>query len=378
MVPRSVQGKMMENTPNTPPSTSAPFRRRSTDRAAPIRQEKSTVVALHRDSSARHFLSVFDAWIDDNEVTEICVNGEGNVWVERNSKWECHECLNIDLKLMESLGRAIATFAKQNISNTSPLLSASLPDGSRMQFVVSPAVEHFPSFTMRKPSKRNRTLSDFEAEGLFKDVQETKKTLSADDLLLKQHLANKDIKAFFSLAVLTRKNIVVAGATGSGKTTFMKGLVSEIPLTERIITIEDVRELFLPQPNRVHLLYSKGGQGSSTVTPKELLESCLRMKPDRILLAEIRGDECLDYLQTAASGHPGSITSMHAGSPALAFERMAMMVQGSPAGQSMSFEVVKRLLLLTVDIIVQFKNESGNRFISEIYFNPEAILGATL
>ena len=101
------------------------------------------------------------------------------------------------------------------------------------------------------------------------------------------------------------------------------------------------------------------------------------MKPDRILLAELRGDECLDFLQTAASGHPGSITSVHAGTPALAFERMAMMVQGCEAGQSMSFEVVKRLLLLTVDIIVQFKNENGHRFISEIYFDPEAALRAT-
>jgi type IV secretion system protein VirB11 len=280
--------------------------------------------------------------------------------------------------LMESLARAVATFAKQKIDVKSPLLSASLPDGSRMQFVASPAVEHFPSFTLRKPSRRIRTLDDFENDGLFKEVRPAQTELTENDKLLLKYLNNGNTKEFLKLAVIAKKNIVVAGATGSGKTTFMKGLVNEIPKHERIITIEDVRELFLPQPNCVHLLYSKGAQGASSVTPKDLLESCLRMKPDRILLAELRSDECLDFLQTAASGHPGSITSMHAGSPALAFERMAMMIQGSAAGQSMSFDVVKRLLLLTVDIIIQFKNENGKRFISEIYFDPEAVIKATL
>lgn len=353
------------------------FRRRSTDKVPTI-VPKNTVVTLARDSSARLFLKPFDKWIDDEDVTEICVNSEGNVWVEKFSKWEQHQCDEITIPLMQSLGTAIATYAKQKIDTKSPLLSASLPDGSRMQFVLPPAVEHFPSFTMRKPSRKIRSLDDFERDGLFKVIKPAQTELTPDDLQLKHHLASKDIKAFLKLAVLSRKNIVVAGATGSGKTTFMKGLVNEIPLHERIITIEDVRELFLPQPNCVHLLYSKGGQGASNVTPKDLLESCLRMKPDRILLAELRSDECLDFLQTAASGHPGSITSMHAGSPALAFERMAMMVQGSPAGRSMSFEVVKRLLLLTVDIIIQFKNEDGHRFISEIYFDPDAVLKAAI
>ena len=172
------------------------------------------------------------------------------------------------------------------------------------------------------------------------------------------------------LAVRSRMNIVVAGATGSGKTTFMKGLVHEIPKGERIITIEDVRELFLPHENCVHLLYSKGSQGISNVKPKELLESCLRMKPDRILLAELRGDECLYFVRNAASGHPGSITSCHAGSPALAFEQLAIMIQDSPGGANLTFDVIKRLLVLTIDIVVQFQNHLGERFISEIYFDP--------
>ena len=359
-----------------PLTSEAHLRRRSTDHALPVVANKS-VVSIHRATSARHFLMPFAPWIDDEEVTEICVQSEGMVWVERNSSWECHQLEEVNLVLMESLGTAIATFSKQKINEKTPLLSASLPDGSRMQFVVAPAVEHFPSFTMRKPSRRIRTLDDYENEGIFSEVRPAQMELSADELAMKAFLAEGNIKAFLKLAVLSRKNIVVSGATGTGKTTFMKGLVNEIPLNERIITIEDVRELFLPQPNAVHLLYSKGGQGNALVTSKTLLESCLRMKPCRILLAELRGDECLDYLQTAASGHPGSITSLHTGSPAMAFERMAMMVQGCEAGQSMSYEVVKRLLLLTVDIIIQFKTNNRRRYISEIYYEPEVALRAT-
>ena len=180
------------------------------------------------------------------------------------------------------------------------------------------------------------------------------------------------------MAVHSRLNIVVAGATGSGKTTFMKGLVQEIPRHERLITIEDVRELFLPHENTVHLLYSKGGQSAANVAPKDLLESCLRMKPDRILLAEVRGDECLYYIRNAASGHPGSMTSCHAGSPALAFEQMAIMIQDSKGGANLTFDVIKRLLVLTIDVVIQFQNVSGKRFISEIYYEPEKKLKATI
>lgn len=111
------------------------------------------------------------------------------------------------------------------------------------------------------------------------------------------------------------QTIVVSGKTGSGKTTFMKGLVEEVPLHERLITIQDTAELTIPHhPNVVHLFYSKDAQGTARVTAKSLLEACLRMKPDRIFLAELRGEECFSFIRLAASGHPGSITSVHAGS----------------------------------------------------------------
>jgi type IV secretion system protein VirB11 len=273
----------------------------------------------------------------------------------------------------------VATFSNQRWDDRGPLLSASLPDGSRIQLVRPPAVESGrTSFTLRKPARVNRSLDDFSASGLFKKIRPMQNALMAHEIQLQELLCGGNYEQFLRLAVHSRLNIVVSGATGSGKTTFMKGLVQEIPQSERLITIEDVRELFVPQPNAVHLLYSKGAQSIAEVRPKDLLESCLRMKPDRILLAEVRGDECLYYVRNAASGHPGSMTSCHAGTPALAFEQMAIMIQDSPGGANLTFDVIKRLLTLTIDVVIQFQNVAGERFISEIYYEPQKKLTATL
>lgn len=334
---------------------------------------------LARDASVQLFLEPFAQWINDPAVTEIAVNRPGEVWFESKSTWYREQRTNVTTGALEALGTAIATFSAQKIDASTPLLSAALPDGSRIQLVMPPAVEEDRcSFTLRKPSRTVLTLDHFEATGLFGRVRPMQSGLLESDLLLKELLRDKRYGEFCRQAVKARMNIVVCGATGSGKTTFMKGLVTEIPAHERLITIEDVRELFVPHQNTVHLLYSKGGQSQANTTPKSLLESCLRMKPDRILLAELRGDECLYYIRNAASGHPGSITSCHAGSPAMAFEQMAIMIQDSPGGANLSFEVIKRLLTLTIDVVIQFQNVAGERFISEIYFDPDKKLQATL
>jgi type IV secretion system protein VirB11 len=337
----------------------------------PIAEKMEAVIALQRDASVQVFLEPFKVWMNDNEVTEIAVNSPGSVWTERNSRWLKFDCAQATTKVLRALGTAVATYSNQKWDSSTPLLSASMPDGSRIQLVMPPAVEeeHI-SFTLRKPAKITRKIEDFSASGLFKKIRPMQSALTDEDQELLRMLEAREYEDFLRLAVRARKNIVVAGATGSGKTTFMKGLVHEIPKEERIVTIEDVRELFLPHENCVHLLYSKGSQGKSNVKPKDLLESCLRMKPDRILLAELRGDECLYYVRNAASGHPGSITSCHAGTPALAFEQLAIMIQDSPGGANLTFDVIKRLLVLTIDIVVQFQNHLGERFISEIYFDP--------
>ena len=173
------------------------------------------------------------------------------------------------------------------------------------------------------------------------------------------------------LAVRSRKNILVSGPTGSGKTTCTKALIREIPRDERLITIEDAEELVLEHPNHVRLFYSKDDQGLARVTPKQLLESCLRMKPDRILLAELRAEEAFDYLRNVNSGHPGSITSVHAASAELAFEQLVLLVKQSRAGQELPRSDIKALLYLLVDVVIQFGVERHERFIKEIWYDPK-------
>ena len=161
--------------------------------------------------------------------------------------------------------------------------------------------------------------------------------------------AARDYPAFMRLAVRARKNILVSGATGSGKTTWTKALIREIPGDERLVTIEDARELALEgHPNHVRLYYSKGDQGLARVTPKQLLECCLRMRPDRILLAELRAEEAFDYLRNVNSGHPGSITSVHATSAELAFEQLMLLVKQSAGGQGLARADIKGLLYLLI------------------------------
>lgn len=330
------------------------------------------------DASVRQFLKPFEVLLEREDVTEIAVNSPGLVHYEAASMWQTMTDEAITDRAIVDLGTAAATYSLQKWETATPLLSTSMPDGSRMQFARTPAVESGrSSFTLRKPAKTIHSLDDFASAGLFQSVQPMQSKLLPHEVELKQLLEAAQYEEFFRKAVTGRMNIVVAGATGSGKTTFMKSLVSEIPRDERLITIEDVRELFVPHRNAVHLLYSKGGQSASNVTPKSLLEACLRMKPDRILLAEVRGDECLYFVRNAASGHPGSMTSCHAGSPALAMEQMAIMIQDSPGGANLSFDVIKRLLTLTIDVIVQFQNVGGKRFISEIYYAPERKLEAS-
>lgn len=348
-------------------------------------------MAIAREASVHSHLKVFAELLNDPEVTEIAVNGINSVAYEKASVWHPFD-IEYSYTQALNLGTAIAAYGEQKWDKTVPLLSAAVPvplniakqiEGDtpqlRFQLVMPSAVpSECLSITIRKPALFERSMNDFEAAGLFGSVKINNGKISAKDAQLLSLKDNREYKTFLQQCVRERKNIVVAGATGSGKTTFMKTLCNEIPVTERLITIEDVRELRLPHWNKVHLLYSKGRQGSSDVSAKHLLESCLRMKPSRILLAELRGDECLYYIRNAASGHPGSITSVHAETPALAFEQMALLIKDSPGGAFMEMSVIQRLLKLTIDVVVQFQIIDGHRSISEIWFEPEAKIAASM
>lgn len=339
---------------------------------------------VKRDSksdSLIHLLTPLNPFLyDDDAITEIAINRPNEVWTERNGEWKCQQ-INFDFHACRSLGVAAAAYADNDFGDNRLILSAVLPNQERAQFIMPPACEDGTiSITIRKPSKRIFFLDEYANSGFFERVLPLSDDISARDKELKELLQHRKYMEFLVKAVEYEKNIVIAGATGSGKTTFMKSLMQVIPTWQRIITIEDVPELFLPNhPNHVHLFYPSEAAKEAVVTPASLLKSCLRMKPDRILLAELRGAETWDFIQVCASGHGGSITSIHAGNVNEVFERLTGMYLANPKGQGVDNDVIMRSLLMTIDVVVHMDNVHGQgRGITQVWFKPELKLNKKL
>jgi type IV secretion system protein VirB11 len=306
------------------------------------------------------------------EVTELCINQPGIAFLETRDGWHQERVPFADFEWCRRLAKLVANSTRQRIDEESPLLSASLPSGERIQVVLPPATSAgCVAITIRRPCDEVWSIARLAASGIFRATRRASDALDETEAELLRLLETQQYESFMRLAVLARKNILVSGPTGSGKTTWTKALIREIPRDERLITIEDAQELILDHPNHVRLFYSKDDQGLSRVTPKQLLESCLRMKPDRILLAELRSEEAFDYLRNVNSGHPGSITSVHAASAELAFEQLVLLVKQSRAGQELPRADIKELLYLLVDVVIQFGVESHQRFIKEIWYEPQ-------
>ena len=172
--------------------------------------------------------------------------------------------------------------------------------------------------------------------------------------------AERDVETFVRLAVKHEQNMCLIGATGSGKTTFTKAVCDIVPLDTRIVTIEDTHELDLPKhPNKVHLFYKD-------VSPKDLLKSCLRMKPDRIFLTELRGDEAYDYLNALNTGHGGSVTTVHANDCNSAYYRIGTLIKQSEIGSKIDFEQIMRDVYTTIDVMIYL----DRTFVTQIAYDP--------
>lgn len=309
----------------------------------------------------------------DPELTEVVVNRPGEVFTEGPQGWTRHERRALSLSHSMNLATAAAAFTRQDIAADHPIVSTVLPMGERCQIVIPPAVPAgTASLTIRKVTAATMTLEEFERRSLFADVRQASNGLSMNE---EELVRLKDVgrwREFLERAVASRRNIIISGATGSGKTTLAKGLVTLIPDDERILTIEDTAELAVPQPNHVRMLYAKDGSGGAKIGPRELLESALRMRPDRILLQELRDGAAFYYLRNVNSGHPGSITTVHADSARLAFEQLTLLVKESAEGRQLAREDIRRLLHLTVDVVVQMSRHNGRYRITEIHYDPEA------
>ena len=307
-----------------------------------------------------------------SDVTEVCINRPSEAFIETRAGWRCEALPFADFDWCRRLAKLIANSTKQRIDESSPILSASLPSGERVQIVTPPATTTgCIAITIRRPADEVWSIEELSQRGIFRSTRRASDALDEIETELLRLLEANQYEDFMRLAVKSRKNILVSGPTGSGKTTWTKALIREIPSDERLVTIEDAKELVLDRhPNHVRLFYSKDDQGLARVTPKQLLESCLRMKPDRILLAELRAEEAFDYLRNVNSGHPGSITSVHATSAELAFEQLVLLVKQSQGGRELARRDIKSLLYMLVDVVIQFGVERHERFIKEIWYDP--------
>lgn len=315
------------------------------------------------------YLEPLQIFLKDETLTEICINRLREVWTEGQKGWTCHEVPNLNLHHCRQLATLIASFNGKSVSADKPVLSATLPTGERVQVLIPPACEpNTVSITIRKPSMIDKTLDELEAEGAFQEFADVDDSIQPFEHELMQLKNEKRIKEFLDLAVRKHRNILIVGKTGSGKTTITKSLTRSIPPDERLITIEDTHELFLNHhKNKVHLFYAREDEGGAKVTPKQALASCLRMKPDRILLAELRGDEAWEFIKSVNTGHPGSISTMHANGAYETFEQLTALIKDSRTGAHLDSNYIKHRLFTTIDIILFYHQ----RKLREIYYDPE-------
>jgi type IV secretion system protein VirB11 len=325
-----------------------------------------------------HYMAPLQTFLGPEGVTEVVVNRPGEVGVETDGVWRWHAAPELTEPWLRTLAVAGAAFTRQDVGPERPICSTTLPGDIRCQIVLPPVTpDGAISLTLRKPSHRRLGLEDFAAGGLFESVTTAARGgLDALDADLVRLGEAGDWPGFFRAAVRGRRNILISGATGSGKTTFAKGLVELIPEHERLLTIEDTREFVVPHRNVVHLVYSKDAQGLAKVGPKQLLESALRMRPDRILLQELRDGTAFFFLRNVNSGHPGSITTVHADSAALAFEQLTLLVRESDGGRDLPRQDIQALLHLLVDIVVQVKKIDGRFRVTEVWHEPDRKLAA--
>lgn len=314
------------------------------------------------------YLAPLAPWLEAPEVTDILVNRPGEVWVERlGGGLERQDAPALSEVMLSRLAQQVAAVSHQGVSREHPLLAATLPDGSRVQIVLPPATRAHPALAIRKHVVEDRTLEAYDAEGAFGNVRTDGGSGAAEiDAALRRRLAEGDVRGFLAEAVRVGRNIVISGGTSTGKTTFLNALLKEIPQGERVIAIEDTPEVRLPGSNAVGLVAVHNDLGEAQVGVDELLRAALRMRPDRLLVGEIRGTEAFTFLRAINTGHAGSLTTVHADSAAGAIEQIAMMTL--EAGLSFARADIIAYARDVVDVVVQLARVRGRRLVSEIAF----------
>lgn len=314
------------------------------------------------------------AFLDAPEISDISINKPNELWYDTGSV-STPVSIPYDYATLERLAQLTASFNHQTISDSKPILSGTLPGGYRVQIVRAPAALHIDKegrksnticFSIRKQTIKNFTLDEYMQGGGFSRVglqALEQKNLDQD---LNRLLMKKNFIEFLKKAVKCKKTILISGGTYSGKTSVLNMLLKELDPKERIITIEDAAEVIVHNENQVRLFYTRGPQGVSNVSASDLITSCLRMRPDRIIMSELRGDDAVHWMFAANSGHEGTISTLHADTPAMAVEKLIDMVKLVRPDQT--DESIRRYVRSVIDIIIQVKKDetTGMRYVSDI------------
>lgn len=352
--------------------------------------------SIHSDAVVRNLMAKtgLDDYLNREGVTEVLINREREVFLETSAGFDRIEDDRLTLPILTQLATALCTYNSKHISMEQPIHSVTLPDGERGHIMIPPSCEDKTIvYAFRKPSQTRFSLDDYiqtdrvtrfhdvSAYGVsddlnlgememdnkyFRDISDKMKLphdvqLQPWQYEMLEHKANRNMNAFFALAIKHKLNICMVGGTGSGKTTFTKALSDLVPSETRIITLEDTHELDLPKhPNHAHLFY-KGH-----ITAKMLIAACMRLKPDRVFLTELRGDEAWDYISLLNTGHPGGLMSVHANDARSVHYRIAQLAKESATGRTMDYDYILNSVKSSIDVVAYFEKTH----MTELYFDP--------
>jgi len=325
-----------------------------------------TIVPLHERDSSGHkaqmprsvyldaYLAPLRPWLERESVTEILVNRPGELWIEDAATPGMQRIAlpAIDDELLKRLAEQVARISHQGINREHPLLAATLPDGARIQLVGPPATRLHWALAIR----RHRLLE------LPLDAYDRGPIAAPAELAMPDPQAAPI--AYLREAIRRRRTVLISGGTSTGKTTFLNAMLTEIPAEERVVLVEDTAELKLPGANGVGLIAVKGELGEAKVSANDLLQAALRLRPDRIVLGELRGTETVSFLRAINTGHPGSFSTVHANTPRGALEQLALMAMQTGIGLTRAETL--EYAASVIDVVVQLDRIEGKRGIAAI------------
>ncbi len=321
---------------------------------------------------ASGLLEPLNPFLQNINVSEILINRTSEVFIEEYGCLKRFELPLLRATYLRQLFTLIANENKQVLTETYPLLSGNLSDGSRVQLILPPVASHY-TLSIRKFTLKSMLMEDFAATGFFNEIRGV--SLKSDDqfndeneALLRDLYQAKNWQSFLTEAILAKKTIIISGATSSGKTTFLNACLNQIPLVERLITLEDTYEIKAPHQNIVRLkAFKQADIEESHLTMQDLVQATLRLRPDRIIMGEIRGKEIFDFVSACFTGHNGSLATIHADNPRMAFMRMAQLYKLNNV-PGMKDEDIHQILHEVIDIVVQLKKTKYGRKMISVYY----------